>query len=278
MNGQLIAILVLLGIVIAGLAHLFRARRLTDAAFAGAPVRSGTLGVHDVFVTIGLWLLGTMAGVVLAAQLVGDSDVSAAVVVRVGLAQAGASIAVYYVLVRAGLALDRGLHGFGFTFDRIGRSLVVTFATLAFSVAATFVTLAAVTLLIRAAGYEPPKLAHEMLKVLAAAESRADVLAIAASAIIVAPVIEEIIFRGMLQTAMGQRGLGRWPTIIVTSALFAAIHVSPTMWPALPGLFVLAVCLGYAYERTGSIWSPIVIHMVFNAINISLVLGGIVGE
>lgn len=52
-----------------------------------------------------------------------------------------------------------------------------------------------------------------------------------------------------------------WAAIIVTSALFACVHPRWT-WPPI---FVLSLCLGYAYERTGNLWVPVVIHAAFNS-------------
>jgi membrane protease YdiL (CAAX protease family) len=54
-----------------------------------------------------------------------------------------------------------------------------------------------------------------------------------------------------------------WLAVIVTSMLFASVH---TMWMA-PLIFVLSLCLGYAYERTGNLWVPIVIHAIFNTVS-----------
>jgi membrane protease YdiL (CAAX protease family) len=41
------------------------------------------------------------------------------------------------------------------------------------------------------------------------------------------------------------------------------------MWPPI---FFLAICLGYAYERTGSLWTSIVMHSLFNATSTYLFL------
>jgi len=41
-------------------------------------------------------------------------------------------------------------------------------------------------------------------------------------------------------------------------------------WQVLPSLFVLAVVLGWLYERTGSLLPSVLVHMGFNAINIAL--------
>jgi membrane protease YdiL (CAAX protease family) len=51
-----------------------------------------------------------------------------------------------------------------------------------------------------------------------------------------------------------------WLAVIITSMLFAAVH---PLWTA-PLIFLLSVCLGYAYERTGNLWVPILIHALFN--------------
>ena len=40
----------------------------------------------------------------------------------------------------------------------------------------------------------------------------------------------------------------------------------------MPPLFVLAVCFGYVYERTGKLWVPIVMHALFNAVSITIAL------
>jgi len=53
---------------------------------------------------------------------------------------------------------------------------------------------------------------------------------------------------------------GRWLAVIITSIVFAIIH---PLWTA-PLIFLLSLCLGYAYERTGKLWVPIVMHAMFN--------------
>jgi len=58
---------------------------------------------------------------------------------------------------------------------------------------------------------------------------------------------------------------GAWLAILISSGLFTIIHTNPGHWPAL---FVLAICLGYAYEKSGSLFRPIFIHSLFNAASI----------
>lgn len=90
-------------------------------------------------------------------------------------------------------------------------------------------------------------------------------LAVAAIAIVAAPLIEELVFRGCLYGVVRQR-LGRFAAIGATSAVFALIHAHAA---TIPALFVLAVSLALLYEATGSLWAPILAHAAFNAMNVA---------
>ena len=79
-------------------------------------------------------------------------------------------------------------------------------------------------------------------------------------AVIVAPLTEEIMFRGYFYP-VAKRFIGRTEAIIFSSLVFAVIHNNAM---ALLPLCVLAILLALAYEFTGSIWAPIGIHTLFN--------------
>ena len=90
------------------------------------------------------------------------------------------------------------------------------------------------------------------------------------AAVVLAPLGEEVFFRGLLQS-MFRRYLQRpWVAIVLTSILFSAIHYP--IIQSMPALFALSLALGYNYERTGRLYSPIMIHMLFNLVNIAEVL------
>lgn len=82
-------------------------------------------------------------------------------------------------------------------------------------------------------------------------------------AAVVAPVAEELFFRGLVQTLLANLMAGRWVPLLITSLIFGLVHFSQPQ--AVPALIVLAVLLGYAYERTGSVLVPVMIHALFNA-------------
>jgi len=83
-----------------------------------------------------------------------------------------------------------------------------------------------------------------------------------------APVAEEFIFRGVLYPFIKQLG---WPKLAVigVSFLFALIHFDVATF--LP-LFVLALVLTWIYERTDNLLAPIVVHALFNAANLLMLL------
>ena len=60
----------------------------------------------------------------------------------------------------------------------------------------------------------------------------------------------------------------RWAAIATTSVLFAVLHPGWT-WPLI---FLLALALGYAYERTANLWVPVTMHLIFNTLQTSLFL------
>lgn len=82
------------------------------------------------------------------------------------------------------------------------------------------------------------------------------------SVAIVAPIFEEIVFRGLLQ-----RTIGHYSTpllsVLFSSILFAASHFD---FYQIPGLLVLGLIFGVSYQRTKSLTTPIIAHMLNNAV------------
>lgn len=93
--------------------------------------------------------------------------------------------------------------------------------------------------------------------------------------VFVVPIVEEIIFRGFLQTWLRQY-LSVFHSILCTSAIFAAFHFSSTQGIAnfelLVSLFVLSCFLGFLYERQQSLMASIGLHITFNGISVITIL------
>lgn len=89
---------------------------------------------------------------------------------------------------------------------------------------------------------------------------------LAVLACVVAPVFEEILFRGIALPLLAQKW-GVAPAIVVVSLGFALIHFhAPSVLP----LFVIAVAFSLGYIYSDSILVPMVMHGVFNAVNLGL--------
>jgi len=87
-------------------------------------------------------------------------------------------------------------------------------------------------------------------------------------AVAVAPLFEECLFRGvLLPLAVRRFGLGMG--IFLTSFLFAAIHLH---LPSFIPLLIIACGFSLAYLYTKSLWVPVIMHGLFNGVNLSMLL------
>jgi len=94
------------------------------------------------------------------------------------------------------------------------------------------------------------------------------VVLLALVVVVGAPIVEEIVYRGVVQPGLVV-SWGARAGILTTAALFAAIHMQPVEFP---GLFAFALVLGWARHSTGTIGMSIVTHMAFNATGLALVV------
>jgi CAAX protease family protein len=107
-----------------------------------------------------------------------------------------------------------------------------------------------------------------LLQFLAGNPSLQDKLFLILTAIVIAPIAEELIFRGYIFGVL-RRYAGRWWAMLISASVFAAIHAHI---PSLAGLFVLAVALTLVYEGAESLWAPILMHSLFNGLTVILTL------
>ena len=97
----------------------------------------------------------------------------------------------------------------------------------------------------------------------------------AVGAVILAPVTEELLFRGLVFRSLYDRS----PLVahLVSMALFSAIHISGYIGSFEPKLLLLcfiqylpaAYCLNFAYRHSGTIAAPILMHMLINLVALS---------
>ncbi|KXK30024.1 MAG: hypothetical protein UZ01_01808 [Candidatus Brocadia sinica] len=86
--------------------------------------------------------------------------------------------------------------------------------------------------------------------------------------IVIAPVIEEIMFRGFLQPALKNFFGGRY-AIVLSASLFAGVHMDIF---AFFQIFILGMLLGYLYEKTQTLVASIIVHVLHNSLTLVFLL------
>lgn len=81
--------------------------------------------------------------------------------------------------------------------------------------------------------------------------------------VVLGPFFEEIIFRGFLFTGFSRSKIGIPGTIILTSLGWSLLHVQYNFYE-MGIIFVLGIIMGIVRFKTGSLWSVITIHVLFN--------------
>ena len=270
-------------------------------SLADAPERPNDLPFYMPFLLLFMWFAPAQLLVVAVQSLAEDlPEWQKATLGNTAYVVASVGVSVM-TLVAARRHFRNGLTGFGLRIAAAPRDLGIALLNL---LAVWPVIMAAMLLTIKAAqliwgeDYEMPQ--HEGLRLITEHSNLLLRVSIVVVASIMAPLVEELLFRGMLQTLIrsvlmygpaafvpdagqseaapghepkpegiaGKDG-SAWPAIGITSLLFAIVHADMGHWPAL---FVLSLALGYSYERSGSLLRPIFIHFLFNTITVIAVL------
>ena len=80
---------------------------------------------------------------------------------------------------------------------------------------------------------------------------------------IMAPLVEELLFRGAIQGYMLRKGMKPLNAILIASAIFGIVHMNPIQ---IPFAFAIGLIFGWLYYRTGSVVPGIVGHFINNSI------------
>ena len=80
---------------------------------------------------------------------------------------------------------------------------------------------------------------------------------------IMAPLVEELLFRGAIQGYMLRKGMKPLNAILIASAIFGIVHMNPIQ---IPFAFAIGLIFGWLYYRTGSVIPGIVGHFINNSI------------
>lgn len=110
----------------------------------------------------------------------------------------------------------------------------------------------------------------EMLK-----SSNAARYIIAALAVVSAPFVEEVVYRGMLYSGLREH-IPPMPSVILVASMFTIVHIPQYSgaWASIAGLFLLSFVLTYIRAKTKSILPSFCIHLVFNVVGVYEILSG----
>jgi membrane protease YdiL (CAAX protease family) len=120
-------------------------------------------------------------------------------------------------------------------------------------------------LLMMTASLRTEETQHPYLRLLQATASPTDLLMIVLAAVVVAPLLEELLFRVILQSWLSE-WFSPGAAIVLSSLLFGAVHGFPDCIP----IFGLALVLGTIYQRRSSYLAVVVLHALFNAYNLAI--------
>ncbi len=81
------------------------------------------------------------------------------------------------------------------------------------------------------------------------------------------PIMEELMFRGALFTAIAQSSIGRSGAVVITSALWALMHALSAPWLFVSLIFLMGLLLGVILLRWGSLWLTIACHCLWNTLS-----------
>lgn len=121
----------------------------------------------------------------------------------------------------------------------------------------------------------PPQ---ELVDLIAQVDSLQVAVGLALAGIILTPVTEELLYRGVLLRALEQRG--RRFALVVSSLVFSAIHVSgldmDRLWQSavvvLPPLFLIGLILGWITQRSGRLGPAVFLHSGYNLLAVFVLL------
>ncbi|QDU32311.1 CAAX amino terminal protease self- immunity [Poriferisphaera corsica] len=295
LGGQIVMIPV--AVLIVG--YWIWSKRLSRHAFDGSPRHLASWGVFDLLIVFGLWLMGgavfslglveVVSRGMLPGMTLGDGGM------RFGSIEQQAAISligqlmqysppVWYVVWKC-LQGKGGLKEFGLQPRSVGGDVLA--GVLAF-VAGMPVILGMLAIAIAGTvmlGGTVELLGHEILITISQSKSMGAIAIFGVSAIVVAPIVEEVLFRGAMQTTLFNlliRGhaddkrmelIVRWGVVFVSAIVFMSIHMSAVpSWQPLVGHFTLGLILAWLYERRGSLWPCIILHALFNAFNFGFVV------
>ena len=257
------ALVLLLGLSLGMFVRLFR------RVYAGG----GDTVQVSFFSWVDLVLASMIVLLIVSQILVATGSVSQTAIANVDTRTMVVSVLAWWALILGPILLSLRFRGFKlgsvFGLDRmpVRRSLLLGIALLVSALPMVFVVDYIASALLKV---NTTTDTQEVIRIFENSSTVAQRVPIILLAVVIAPVAEELAFRGYLYAVI-KRYLGAIPALVLSGILFALIHLNlPSFFP----LLVLASVFALAYELSGSLLVPMTMHALFNAFSLILVLLG----
>lgn len=96
---------------------------------------------------------------------------------------------------------------------------------------------------------------------------RLTVILAGVAVVAVAPLAEEVFYRGLIFGGLQRWGF--WPAALISGAVFSGVHLDAG---SLIPFFIIGVVLAWLFWRRGNLWESVAFHVIFNAVSFSLLL------
>ena len=229
-------------------------------ALADSPIKPNTLPIHFPFIFMFAWLTATVV-LTQVALFFTTKESMAMYIIRILISLSFIAVSLFAMKN----SFPAGLKGAGLDIKTLprdfvaavlnviairpvmiaGSSIIVFFGILIYGTAFEFQT-------------------HQSLSTITQCDSTIQIIIMILMITVITPIFEELMFRGLIQTALTRHLANPWQSILLSSMLFTVLHGIPAHWLAL---LPLSMCIGYAYQKSGSLFRPIFIHIIFNSIN-----------
>ncbi len=252
-------------------------------ALSDSAPRRNSMPLYLPFVPLLIWLGVVSLAMSIAEKLLPDCLPWQKALVDNLILCISAIMATAVIIFLARVSFARRLKGFGLNVKTIHKDFFSAFLNL-LSVWPFLILMIILTIFLGKLiwGQDFEMQPHQELELIRAYSQLSVRVLIIITAVAIVPVFEEMLFRGMFQTMirsvlegfpfcerLQNKALRVWFSILISSGLFAVAHYDPGHWPPL---FVLSLGMGYAYEKSGSLFRPIFIHSLFNSASIIAVL------
>jgi membrane protease YdiL (CAAX protease family) len=246
---------------------------LGTKALTDSPPRRNSMPPYLPLVPLILWFGAVSMTVVLVQKLTPGLQGWQKIFTDHLVMSIGAVVTMAAMMFLAHVHFARRLKGFGLNIRTIAKDFVMAIVNL---LVAWPIMMAAITMTMLFAklfsGQDYQMQRHQQLEMITEYSQLQLRIMIVFVAVVIAPLLEEMLFRGFVQTTIRSflnTKNSAWPAIAASSVFFAIMHADAGHWPAL---FILGVCLGYSYEKSGSLFRPIFIHLFFNAYSVATAL------